>query len=58
MKSRNMETYLSAIAMAMSNSETYYGKVRIEQKSPLSKKAVKARNKNKRAKQARKKQRS
>lgn len=52
-----MPTYLSAVAMAMSNSETYYGKVRTVQKSPLSKKAVNARNKNKRAKKARKKQR-
>ena len=56
MTKTNMPTYLSAVAMAMSNSETYYDKVRTEQKSPLSKKAVKARNKNKRAKQARKKQ--
>ena len=57
MEKRNMATYLSAVAMAMSNSETYYGKIRTEQKSRLSKKAIKARAKNKRAKQARKKQR-
>jgi hypothetical protein len=37
--------------------ETYYGKKRGESKSSLNKKQVKLRNKNKRAKQARKKQR-
>lgn len=57
MKNTNMATYLSAVATAMSNSETYYGSKRELQKRPLSKKAVKARNKNKRAKKARKKQR-
>lgn len=57
MTNQNMSTYLSAVSMAMSSSETYYGKVRTEQKSPLTKKQVKARNKNKRAKQARRKQR-
>ena len=57
MSSNKMLTYLSAAAMAMDNSETYYGGKRGESKSPLNKKQVKARNKNKRAKQARKKQR-
>lgn len=57
MSNTNMPTYLSAVALAMSNSETYYGSKRELQKLPLSKKAVKSRNKNKRAKQARKKQR-
>jgi|LakMenEpi03Aug12_release.lakeMendotaPanAssembly.Ray.scaffolds.fasta_scaffold4274502_1 hypothetical protein len=51
-------TYLAAVAMARSNSETHYGEKKELQKLPLSKKAVKARNKNKRAKQARKKQRN
>jgi hypothetical protein len=41
----------------MSSSDTYTGKVRTEQKSPLSKKAAKARIKNKAAKKARKTQR-
>lgn len=57
MSNTNMPIYLSAVAMAMSNSETDYGSKRELQKLPLSKKAVKARKKNKRAKQARKKQR-
>jgi hypothetical protein len=41
----------------LTKEETYYGKKRGESKSSLTKKQVKLRNKNKRAKQARKKQR-
>lgn len=57
MKNSNVALYLSAVADAMGRSQTYYGKVRTEKKSPLSKKAIKWRNKNKLAKKARKKQR-
>jgi hypothetical protein len=57
MSNQKMLTYLGAVARAMSSSDTYTGKVRTEQKSPLRKKAVKARINNKAAKKARKKQR-
>jgi hypothetical protein len=48
--------YLPILA-EIANVETHYGKSISYSKSPLNKKQVKARNKNKRSKQARKKQR-